>query len=532
MMDLEAVKRTALEWLEANHDQLSRDHLAIWEMAEPAWREYRSCAWYVDRLRAAGWTVEEGSATMPTAFCATWGEAGPVLGGYAEYDAVPGRSQAAVPYRQPRPGMSKYAAGHTDPHSGLGIGALAGFLAAQHALKTHGIKARLKFLGEPAEKMCGSKPVHAAHGYYDDMDAAISFHPASFGGLVNSVLWDTHCAPYWSRIYTFECDDPETWLARQATAGIQHTHGVARAPGTIDAVVLMYTASKFLKEAMLPHNGGWSINEFIMTAGQAAADNLAPNIGQIQYACRAPFVEMQEKVFATLDNNADHAAAISHCTVRKEWITKTRPGLPNHALADITYRNFERVGPPKWSEAGKAFGREIQKTLGIAPMDDPFPPEHEQLTTPQDGEAWFRANLPAWQKNFAADDYVEYTWHAPTVRLYVARPILRSPEPGYRYPEWTRFAMGGTPGTIDPMWSTAGKVIALTLVDLGGDPAALERCKAEFRERTGGGIGGTRWMPPLLPEKFPAPVEYRWPEYVETVRGREWSIPTTTAERG
>ena len=30
----------------------------------------------------------------------------------------------------------------------------------------------------------------------------------------------------------------------------------------------------------------------------------------------------------------------------KAWITKTRPGLANHALADITYRNFEMVGPP------------------------------------------------------------------------------------------------------------------------------------------------------------------------------------------
>lgn len=80
MIDLEAVKQTALDWLAANNDQLSRDHLTIWEMAEPAWREYRSAAWYVERLRAAGWTVEEGSATMPTAFCATWGNEGPVLG--------------------------------------------------------------------------------------------------------------------------------------------------------------------------------------------------------------------------------------------------------------------------------------------------------------------------------------------------------------------------------------------------------------------------------------------------------------------
>ena len=79
-------------------------------------------------------------------------------------------------------GPASYAAGHTDPHSALGIGALAGFLAAKHAMEQHGITGTLRFLGEPAEKMCGSKPVHAAQGYYDGLDAAISFHPHSFHG--------------------------------------------------------------------------------------------------------------------------------------------------------------------------------------------------------------------------------------------------------------------------------------------------------------------------------------------------------------
>ncbi|MFP6740354.1 MAG: hypothetical protein VCD33_01815 [Alphaproteobacteria bacterium] len=85
----------------------------------------------MERLRAEGLTVEEGSAGMPTAFCATWcadgGEDGPVIGSYAEYDAVPGNSQQAVPYQAPREGVHRWAAGHTDPHSGLGIGALGGF---------------------------------------------------------------------------------------------------------------------------------------------------------------------------------------------------------------------------------------------------------------------------------------------------------------------------------------------------------------------------------------------------------------------
>ena len=69
---------------------------------------------------------------------------------------------------------------------------------------------------------------------------------------------------------------------------------MARAPGAIDAVCLMYTNSKMMKESMLPHTGSWSLNEFIPIAGQAAADNIAPAIGQIQYSLRAPTLGMCE----------------------------------------------------------------------------------------------------------------------------------------------------------------------------------------------------------------------------------------------
>ena len=74
------------------------------------------------------------------------------------------------------------------------------------------------------------------------------------------------------------------------------------------------------------------------------------------------------------------------------------------------------------------------------------------------------------------------------------------------------------------MWSKASAVIATTLLDLLTDQAALKRAQEEFRERTGGGVGGTRWVAPLLPPDFEAPIGYRWPEYVSTPRGEEWSV--------
>src|SRR6185436_12331396 len=176
-MAMTAGKQTVFDWIDQHRAELSEQHLLVWNFAEPAWREYRSAAFFVDLLRKAGFEVEAGSATMPTAFCATFGHGKPVLGAYAEYDAVPGMSQAPVTYRKPRDGFHRSAAGHTDPHSALGMGALAGVLGARAAMERHRLPGTIKFFGEPAEKVCGSKPVHAAHGYYDDLDAAISFHP-------------------------------------------------------------------------------------------------------------------------------------------------------------------------------------------------------------------------------------------------------------------------------------------------------------------------------------------------------------------
>ncbi|GAB5468674.1 MAG: hypothetical protein Kilf2KO_17040 [Rhodospirillales bacterium] len=523
-----AQKRTALDWIDGRRAQISDWHSTIWDLHEPAWREYRSAAWYVERLRAEGFEVEAGSGGMPTAFCARWekGKGGPVIGSYAEYDAVPGNSQERVPYEKPRDGVHRWAAGHTDPHSALGMGAFAGLLAAKAAMEEHDIAGTLKFLGEPAEKVCGSKPLHAAKGYYDDMDAAVSFHPA-FGSLrANTTIWDTHCGAYWSCIYSFECLEPETWgnLAQGSERASAHT--MARAPGAQDALCLMYTTTKYTKEAMLPHSGTWTLNEAILGGGQATADNLAPRIAQIQYSWRAPTLEMQQRIAEVLDQNAEHVAAISHCKVRKTWVTKTRVGLPNHAIAKLCYDNLAMVGPPRFDAAALAFCRELQTNLGIAPMEQPILDGMISLTPPEEAEADLRKDLPPWQINYTSDDYVDWTWHTPTARLIVGRATLKPPKAGYNYPAWSWNALGGVPATIDPTIFCAARTIAATMIDLLTDAEALAAIRAEFEERTGGGIGGTRWVAPLLPADFKPPIDFAWPEYVETPRGAEWCLPT------
>jgi aminobenzoyl-glutamate utilization protein B len=520
-MDHDAVRATARDWITANRDRLSAFNARIWSHAEPAWREYRSCADYVGLLRQEGFAVEEGSGGMPTAFVASWGEGGPLLASFSEYDAVPGNSQQVVPHPAPREGLHPYAAGHTDPHSMLGTAALAAVLGARAALAAHGVPGRLRLFGEPAEKVCGSKPIHAAKGYYDGLDAAVVWHPWQS----NTVTGETHFGAYWSAVISFEAEAPETWID-PSLMPIEGAHAAARCPGAVDALCLMYTTTKYSKEAMFPHAGSWTLNEFILGDGGATSDNLTPRFSQIQYSWRASSLGIQEQIWRVLANNARHVAAITGCKAFVRWVTKTRVGLPNTVMTELTWKNLQAVGAPRFGEAALEFGRQIQRHLGIEAMADPFLADVSRLTPPEAHEAKLRAGLPAWQKHLSADDYVEFCWHAPTVRLLAGRPRLRPPAPGYAYPNWAYNALGGLPEAVDPGLFVAAETMAVTLVDLATQPALLDAAQAEFRERTGGGIGGTRWVGPLLPADFAPPTDLRWPEYVTTARGAEWCIPT------
>ena len=111
------------------------------------------------------------------------------------------------------------------------------------------------------------------------------------------------------------------------------------------------------------------------------------------------------------------------------------------------------------------------------------------------------------------------------MRLFIDWPELEAPEPGYQYPAWVSNALGGYRPAIDPMVFAAARCIGATVVDLLTDTSGIDRARAEFEDRTGGGIGGSNWVAPLLPRDFEAPIHYRWPEYISTARGEEWWIP-------
>jgi aminobenzoyl-glutamate utilization protein B len=503
LAQLTDAKKTAFKWIDDNAERLSDLHQLIWNYAETSFREYKSAKALVEFHRKEGFEVEHGVAGMPTGFIATWGEEGPILSTYEEYDATPSAAQDLVPYRS---AANPYKAGHTDPHSALGVAALTGSVALKHAMEEHGIKGTVKVFGTPAEKVC-AKSWFASKGLFNGLDAMVGWHPRAY----TTVQYETQWGSYWNVAFQFDCDEPEKWISY--TDDLPRN---ARAPGALDAVAMMYTNTKYLKEAMLPRTGLWTINEAVMAAGQATADNISPRIGIIQYAFRSPSLTQQEQIAKVLINNAENVARITGTKLKVRWVTKQRTGLFNKALADLSYENLELIGAPKFTEDDKAIANELLKNMGYPEQEEPF---NEELTSPQEWEKMWRSVIPSHQKKFGSDDYVEFQWHCPGVWIQVYRPQIRVP--GERLPRWPHFYLGGKKGPIDRTIYTAGKAIAGTLMDLAEDPAKLKVCKDEWTERI-----KHEYEEPQLDPSWDPPIDLPWPEYVVTERGYDWHIPT------
>jgi aminobenzoyl-glutamate utilization protein B len=161
------------------------------------------------------------------------------------------------------------------------------------------------------------------------------------------------------------------------------------------------------------------------------------------------------------------------CSASVRWVTKTRVGLTYHDMTDLTFANMELVGPPRFLRRGVSIRPQIQSNLGLEPMANPFLDDNERLMPPGEYESRLRRALPEWQTHYTSDDYVDYTWHAPTVRLLTMRPRLRPPSPDYEYPAWAHNALGGLPAAINPGIFLGAKTIAATLLDLLTEPAKL-----------------------------------------------------------
>jgi aminobenzoyl-glutamate utilization protein B len=432
----------AAEWLDGEAKRLDGVSRQIWNLAEVAMLETRSSRVLAEELKNHGFRVEEGVAGIPTAFSATWGEGNPTIGFLAEYDALPGLSNAPEPRRAP---LVDGGAGHGCGHNLIGTGSVAGAIAASVALRRQGRPGTIKVFGTPAEETLVGKVFMTRAGVFRGLDAALTWHPLHFTRVA-----DERCLALLSVRFVFH----------GRTCHIPSAPEAGR--NALDAVELMNLAVN-LRRKHMPYG---ATVEYVVTEG-GAFPNVTPALARVWYFVRSPRMADVEAVGAMLQAAAQGAALATGTTMESRVVTSCHGYLPNTAMADLLYRNMETVGPPRFTSEERAFARDLVKTV----VDEP-PSEATVLDggLQRSGEE---------MGPYSQDDG-DISWLCPLNTFHVA--AWPNGVPAHT---WQAAASVGTSIGTKAML-TAARTLAFTGLDLLTEPPHLARVRDEFSERTRG----------------------------------------------
>lgn len=430
----------------------------IWEHAELRFDEHRSIEEQIALLEAEGFRVTRNVGGIPTAFMAEAGSGGPVLGFLGEFDALAGLSQEAG-VAEPRP-IKPGATGHGCGHNLLGAGAMLAAVAARDALAEQGLPGTVRYYGCPGEEGGSGKTFMARAGAFDDIDAAVSWHP----GVVSSVMSSRSLANF--QVYfrfkgraSHAAGSP--WLGRSA----------------LDAVEIMNVGVNYLREHM-PLD---CRVHYAITNSGGNSPNVVQAEAEVLYLIRGPRVKEAQALFERVKACAEGAAIMTGTRMEMEIDKACSDTVPNTALEMRMFENLSNLGAPAFDAQDRAFAEEIRRTLSEEDIADSIhavgAPEEVGAQPLHEGVLHFDGNS---RPGNGSTDVGDVSQIVPTVQCWGATWAVGTP-----FHTWQAVAQGKSPGAHKGMVQAA-KAMAATALDMFQDAELLARAKAELKQRTGG----------------------------------------------
>ena len=425
-------------YLDRHSEKFDSLALELWDYAELGYLEFRSSTKLQQVLAADGFEIQAGIAGIPTAFVASFGEGKPVIGILAEFDALPGISQAATSSRQLLKGKES---GHACGHHLFGAGSTAAAMSVRHWMENNDVKGTVRLYGTPAEEGGSGKVYLVGAGVFEDVDTVLHWHPSDR----NSANAETSLA---------------NKSARFKFRGIS-SHAAAapeRGRSALDGVEAM----NYMVNMMREHVPQETRIHYVITQG-GEAPNVVPDLAEVYYYVRHPQAEKLQQLWERVIDISRAAALGTGTDVEFEVMHGNHSLLPNEKLSRQMHANLIRVGGIRYNAKEQAFAEEVSGTLGVG---DFVGMEKEIL----------RFEL---RQGMGSTDVGDVSWVVPTVGLRTATWV-----PGTASHSWQAIAAGGTSiGTKGML--VAAKVLSLTARDLFLDPQLIETGRAEFELRRG-----------------------------------------------
>lgn len=299
-MDASALKRRVTERLDARASRLDDLALQIHAKPELAFEERFAASLLADALAGEGVQVRRGAGGLETAFVAESGTGTPVVAILGEYDALPG-------------------VGHACGHNLMGTAAIGAFLALRDLGRD--LPGLVRVIGCPAEERGNGKVFLIRGGLFNDVSAALMYHPGDRDELDPLMLAMTSL-------------DVE-FFGKAAHAAAEPHEG----RNALDALLLSWTALSALRLVVRSDS---RFHGVITDGGKAA--NIIPDHSAARFMVRSPdnayLDELQRRVIACFEG----AATQTGCELRYEWSETCELVNTNRPLADAFAANARALG--------------------------------------------------------------------------------------------------------------------------------------------------------------------------------------------
>lgn len=324
-------------FLQANSGMFTDLSGKIFSYAELAYEETKSCAAIADYLKKAGFSVEMGVGGIATAFRASFGRGGPVIGFLGEYDALPGLGRVDLQ------DGGKRQNGHGCGHNLLGVGSAAAAAALAHALARGEAPGRVVYYGCPAEEVLEGKVRMAGAGCFRELDAALSWHPYDQYLPGNALYQAMDSVEY-------------SFYGKSAHAAIAPETGRS----ALDACELMSVGVNYLREHI---RNDVRIHYTYLNAGEAP--NIVPDYARVWYYIRCQDGKILDDVARRVNDIAAGAALMTGTRMEKKVLSHGAEMKLNPALIQLMHQVMERTPLPEYTPEELTFAGEIRAALHL-----------------------------------------------------------------------------------------------------------------------------------------------------------------------
>lgn len=446
-----------LKQLDASTKEYEKIALQIWEYAEMGYQEEKSSVLLQQKLQAAGFEIQKGVAGIPTAFVAEYNNGGPVIAILGEYDALPGLSQKAVPYKI----SNQTRAGHACGHHLFGTASAAAAISLKEFLEKSDTKGTIRFYGCPAEEGGSGKVYMTRAGLFNDVDLALHWHADDENSASPRPALANKSAKF--RFY-----------GRSAHAAGAPQEGRS----ALDAVEAMNYMTNLMRE----HMDTSARIHYVITRG-GEAPNVVPDFAEVYYYSRHPKRDNVIALFDRIVKAAEGAAMGTGTTMDYEMIGGTHDLLYVPSFQKMVHQNLQKIGGYDYTAKEMSFAKEIAQSLG-----KPLDLKYIQGVAPYDTNA----------KAGGSTDVGDVSYTVPTAGLRGATWV-----PGTPAHSWQAVAAGGTSIGIKGMM-IAAKTLTLTGMQLFENPDLIGKIQSEFLSIRGKDFSYI----PLLGDREPA-LDYR-----------------------